>query len=93
MKGEKFWKEPKILESLNHPNLVNFKNICYQALAIMFEYISFSFSPFGTIREIRRLDGFQGFLYYFSVKMMTLFFFSKLSFNLTDSSSFFMIIE
>ena len=74
---EKFLKEVKILESLNHPNLVNFKNVCYQPLAIMFEYVSFSFSPFGTTREIRRLDGFQRFLDYFSVKMMKLFFFQK----------------
>ena len=27
MKGEKVLKEAKILESLNHPNLVNFKNV------------------------------------------------------------------
>ena len=74
---EKFLKEVKILEILNHPNLVNFKNVCYQPLAIMFEYVSFSFSPFGTIREIRRLNGFPRFLYYFSVKMVKLFFFQK----------------
>ena len=74
---EKFLKEVKILEILNHPNLVNFKNVCYQPLAIMFEYVSFSFSPFGTIREIRRLVGFKRFLDYFSVKMMKLFFFQK----------------
>ena len=41
--GEKFLKEAKILESLNPPNLVNFKNVCYQPLAIMFKYVSFSF--------------------------------------------------
>ena len=75
--GGKFLKEVKILESLNHPNLINFKNVCYQPLAIMFEYVSFSFSPFGTIREIRRLNGFPRFLYYFSVKMVKLFFFQK----------------
>ena len=75
--GENFLKEAKILECLNHPNLVNFKNVCYQPLAIMFEYVSFSFSPFGTIREIRRLNGFPRFLYYFSVKMVKLFFFQK----------------
>ena len=61
----KFLKEAKALESLNHPNLVNFKNICYQALAIMFEYVSFSFFPFGTIYEIRRLVAFKRFLDYF----------------------------
>ena len=67
--GKKFFKDAKILESLNHPNLVNFKNICYQLLAVMFEYVSFSFSPLGTIPEICRLDGFQRFLDYYSVKL------------------------
>ena len=36
-------KEAKIFETLNQPNLVNFKNVCYQPLAIMFENISFKF--------------------------------------------------
>ena len=75
--GEKLLKEAKILKSPNHPNLVNFKNICSQPLAVMFEYVSLSFSPFGTIREIRRVDGLQRFLDYFSIKMMKLFFFWK----------------
>ena len=70
--GKSFW-----LESLNHPNLVNFKNICYQPLAMMFEYVPFSFSPLERIREIHRLDGFQRFLDYFSFKNMKLFFFRK----------------
>ena len=42
----------------------------------MFEYVSFSFSPFGTIREIR-LDGFLRFLDYFLFKKMELFFFQN----------------
>ena len=75
--GKNFLEEAKILESLNHLNLVNFKNVCYEPLAIMFEYVSFSFLLFGTIREILRLDGFPGFLDCFSVKMMKLFFFQK----------------
>ena len=43
----------------------------------MFEYVSFSFSPFLSIREIRRLDGFQRFVDYFTVKMMKLLFFFR----------------
>ena len=59
----------KILESLNHPDLVNFKNVCYQQLTIMIEYVSFSFSPFGAIREIC-VDwmSFQCFLIIFQLK-------------------------
>ena len=64
--GEKNLKKAKILERLNQPNLVKFKNICYQPLAIVFENISFSFSPFAIIRKIRGLDGFlDGFLVIF----------------------------
>ena len=33
--GKTFLKEAKILESLNHHNLVNFKNVCYQPLAYL----------------------------------------------------------
>ena len=72
--GEKNFKETKILESLNQPNLVNFKNM----LPAIHNYIwicIISFSPFEAIREIRRLAGLRRFLDYFSVKMMKLFFF------------------
>ena len=37
-------KEAKILESLSHPSVVNFKNVYYWSLVIMFEYISFIFA-------------------------------------------------
>ena len=67
--GEKILKEAKILEGLNQPNVVDFKNVCYQPLAIMFENISFSFSPFAIIRKISGLDGFlDGFLVIFWLK-------------------------
>ena len=52
----------------------------------MFEYVSFSFSPFRTIRKISRLDGLQGFLHYFSALL-----FSLISLDLIDGSSFFII--
>ena len=54
----------------------------------MFEYESFRFSPFGTIREVRRLNEFQRFLDYFSVK----FLFPKISLDLIVCSSFFIIM-
>ena len=55
--GKKKLKESKRLERLNQPNVLDFRNVCYQPLAIMFENILFSFSPFGIIRKINRLDG------------------------------------
>ena len=51
-------KEAKILQRLNQTNVVNFKNVCYQPLAIIFANISFSFSPFAIIRKISGFDGF-----------------------------------
>ena len=77
MTRKNFLKEAKILESLNYPNIVSFKNVGYQALAITFEDVSFSFFPFGTILEISGLDGFLRFLDSFSAKKMGLFFFQK----------------
>ena len=53
----------------------------------MFENVSFSFSPFGTIREIRRLDGFPRFLDYFSAKRIKLFF-PKISLDVIDRVQF-----
>ena len=62
-------KEAKILERLNQPNSANFKNVCYQLLAIMFENMSFSFSPFAIIRKTSGLNGFLGgFLGFFWLK-------------------------
>ena len=46
------------MQRLNQPNIVNFKNVCYQPLAIIFANISFSFSPFAIIRKIGGFDGF-----------------------------------
>ena len=85
--GKIFLKEAKILKSLNHPNVENFKNACYQPLAIMFEYVSFSFSPFGKVREISGLDSFLRFLNYFSAKKME-FSFPKISLDLIDGLQF-----
>ena len=50
--------------SLYDPNVVDF----------ILEYVSFSFSPFGTICEIKRLNEFLKFLNYFLAKNMELFF-------------------
>ena len=69
MKRGKNLKEIKILERLNQPNLVNFRNVSYHLLTIMFENVSFSFSPFAIILKISGLDGFlDGFLVIFRLK-------------------------
>ena len=81
-------KEAKILKSVNHPNVVNFKNVCYvPAICHYVEYVSFSFSPFETVREISRLDGFLRFVDYFSAKKMELFFL-KISLDLINGLQF-----
>ena len=38
--GKTYLKEAKILKSLNHPNVKNFKNAFYQPLAIMFPVLN-----------------------------------------------------
>ena len=58
----------KIFETLNHPNVLNFKNVYYQPLASIFEYVSISFSSFGKVLEINGLDRFLKLLNYFSAK-------------------------
>ena len=75
-------KEAKILERLNQPN---FKNVFYQSLAIMFENISFIFSPFAIIREISGLDRFlDGFLVIFRLKRWSCSFHDELQFLLNN---------
>ena len=78
-------KESKILERLNQLNVINFRNICYQPLAIVLENILFSFSPFGIIRKINGLDGFlDGFLVIFWLKRWSYSFHDGLQFLLNN---------
>ena len=73
------------MQRFNDPNLVNFKNVCYQPLAIMFENISFSFSLFAIIRKISGLYGFlDGFLVIFRLKRWSYFFHDGLQFLLNN---------
>ena len=82
-------KEAKILERLNQPNVVNFKNVCYQPLAIMFENISFSFYPFAIIRKISGFDGFlDGFLVIFQLKRWSYSFHDGLQFLLNNGIAY-----
>ena len=78
-------KESKILERLNQLNVINFRNVCYQPLAIVLENILFSFSPFGIIRKISGLDGFlDGFLVIFRLKRWSYSFHDGLQFLLNN---------
>ena len=43
-----FLKEAKILQGLNHKNVVQFQAICNERSAIMLEYLCFDFPLFGT---------------------------------------------
>ena len=75
-------KGAKILESLNHPNLVNFKSICYRPLAIMFQYVLFSFPLFPQFVKVLDLMGFSGFSIIFLFKILSSSFFkTKFRFN------------
>ena len=66
----------------DHPNLIDLKNICYQPLAIIFEYVSFSFSPFGANREFIDWMGFKGLWIIFWLKLWSSSFSeSKFSFD------------
>ena len=64
---------------------------CYQPLAIMFDNVLFSFSPFGTIREICRLDGFPSFSIIFRLNDEALIF-PKINLDLIVCCSFFIIM-
>ena len=73
--GKIFLKRAKILESLNHPNLVNFKSICYRPLAIMFQYVLFSFLLFPQFVKLLDWMGFLGFSIIFLLKILSSSFF------------------
>ena len=73
--GKIFLKGAKILESLVHPNLVNFKSICYRPLAIMFQYVLFSFLLFPQFVKLVDEMVFIGFLIIFLLKRFSSSFF------------------
>ena len=56
-----FAKEAKLLRSLQHKNIVAFKNFCNTLYAIMLEYVYFDFLPFEIPKQVSNL---VDFLYY-----------------------------
>ena len=60
-----FIKEARILQRLEHPNIVDFKGICNNPFALVLEYVYFDFKPFGVEQKVSSLAQFlcvlQGF--------------------------------
>lgn len=56
MQGEedtrRFVKEVRIMNELKHPNIVEFRRVCFAPCALMMEYMCFSFVPFGGDSDI-----------------------------------------
>ena len=63
------------MEIPRHSNLVNFKIICYQPLAINFEYVIFSSPPFPQFVKLVDWMGILGFSITFRLKRLSLSFF------------------
>ena len=53
-----FIKEARILQSLRHSNIVEFKGICMNPLALVLEFMSFDFRPFGGDTCVSNLQDF-----------------------------------
>ena len=48
-------KEAKLLNSLEHKNIVGFKGVCVDQYALLLEFVKFDFNPFGTDLEVNSL--------------------------------------
>jgi len=46
------------MNELTHPNIVEFKRVCFAPCALMMEYLCFSFSPFGNDTSVGSLQDF-----------------------------------
>ena len=57
-----FVKEAKLLRSLQHKNIVAFKNFCNTPYAIMLEYVYFDFLPFEIPKQVSNLVDFLNYV-------------------------------
>ena len=56
--GKNNFERGKLLKSLNQPNVVNFKNVCYQPFYIMFKYMYHL--PFPLLEQFLKLVDWMG---------------------------------
>ena len=53
-----FTKEARLLHDLNHDNIVGFKAVCHEPVALMLEYVYFDLSVFGGEGKVSSLKNF-----------------------------------
>ena len=61
---QRFFKEARLLQSLNHKNVAKFKKVCIEPPAIMMEFVAFNFSFFCPDNENTQVSNLQDFLAY-----------------------------
>jgi serine/threonine protein kinase len=61
---QRFFKEARLLQGINHKNVVPFKRLCTEPPAIMMEFVSFRFKPFSpdSDKHVSNLEDFLGYL-------------------------------
>lgn len=59
---KEFVKEARMLNEIQHQNVVRFEGFCPTPCAIMLEYVFFDFSPFGENKKLNSLQDFLGFV-------------------------------
>ena len=57
-----FVKEAKLINSVKHENIVQFKGFCSCPYAIMMEYMCFEFSPFELSKQVSNLIDFLNYM-------------------------------
>ena len=57
-----FTKEAKLLKSLKHKNVVEFKGFCSSPVSIMLECMCFDFAPFELSKEVCNLNDFLNYM-------------------------------
>ena len=53
-----FAKEARLLHDLDHGNIVKFKAVCHEPVAVMLEYVCFNLSVFGGEGKVSSLKDF-----------------------------------